>query len=44
MKMEAEISSETLITNPTVIGGKPPKARTKVAVTYSEIFKWVVTI
>jgi hypothetical protein len=39
MKMEAEISSETSATHPTATGGKIPKTRTEVAITYSEIFK-----
>jgi len=43
MKMEAEISTETSATHPTVTGGKTPKARTEVAIIYTEIFKSVVT-
>jgi hypothetical protein len=43
MKMEAEISSETSATYPTLTGGKTPKARTQVTITCSEIFKSVVT-
>jgi len=43
MKIEAEISSETWATHPTARGGRIPKARTKVAITYSEIFKSFVT-
>jgi hypothetical protein len=37
MKMEAESFSETVVTHPTAIGGKIPKARSKVAINYSEL-------
>jgi len=43
MRVEAEISSEISATHPTAAGAETPKARAKVAITYSEIFQSVVT-